>query len=236
VALSAGFKEASGEFVLTLYPYIQVESAGIDKVLDKLKDGNDLVITRRNPRVDSRLNRIQTFLFNWLLRKFVDISFHDISCGLRGMRSKVAKEINLYGEFYLFIPILAYMQGFKVTEIDVRQSKEEAGIRLHSPGTYIRRLLDILNVFFLFKFTQRPLRFFGIIGAMFFSSGLLINIHLTIQRISEHIALANRPLLLLGVLLMVLGIQVAAIGLLGEIIIYTHAREIQNYQIDEILD
>jgi hypothetical protein len=235
-ALSIGFKKARGTYIITMHPYFQVEAAGIRKVINELENGKDLVITRRYPRIDSVLNRIQTFTFHWLIGALTGMSFQDISCGLRGMKRKVAQELNLYGDLHRFIPILAHMQGFRITEIDVKQSNEESGIRIYRPGVYLRRLLDISTVFFLFKFTKKPLRFFGLIGFSFFTVGFFINLYLAIQRLMGLTGLANRPLLLLGVLVMVLGIQIASIGMLGEIIIFTHARETSDYQIEEVLD
>ena len=235
-ALSVGFKKARGNIIITLQPYFQVEPEGIHSIIKKLEEGNDLVITRRYPRVDSVMNRMHTGLFHWLINKFTGMPFHDISCGLRGMKRIVAKEIRLYGDLHRFIPILARMKGFSIAEINVKQSIEELNVRIYKPGVYIRRLLDIFAVFFLFKFTKKPLRFFGLIGMYFFAPGLLINLFLSIQRVIGKVALADRPMLLLGVLIMVLGIQLISIGLLGEIIIYTHSRETKDYQIEEIFD
>jgi glycosyltransferase involved in cell wall biosynthesis len=235
-ALSVGFNKAKGTHIITLHPYFQVETYGIRKVIEKLDEGNDLVITRRYPRVDSVLNRAQTFVFHWLIKMLTGMSFHDMGCGLRGMKKVVTREISLYGDLHRFIPILVKMHGFKMTEINVKQRAEESRIRIYKPGVYFRRLLDIFTVFFLFKFTKKPLRFFGLVGLSFFSAGFLINVYLSLERLIGRIALANRPMLLLGVLAMVLGIQIAAIGLLGEIIIFTHAKETKDYQIEEILE
>jgi glycosyltransferase involved in cell wall biosynthesis len=235
-ALSVGFRKARGAYIITLHPYFQVEAEGISNVIRELENGKDLVITRRYPRIDSVLNRVQTFTFHWLIEKLTGMSFRDISCGLRGMKRRVARELNLYGDLHRFIPILAQMQGFRIAEIDVKQNKEESRIRIYRPGVYLRRLLDICTVFFLFKFTKKPLRFFGLIGFSFFTFGFFINLYLSIQRLMGLTGLANRPLLFFGVLIMVLGIQIASIGLLGEIIIFTHARESKDYQIEEILD
>ena len=235
-ALSVGFNKAKGTYIITLPPYFQVEPEGIKKVIENLGKGNDVVVSRRYPRIDSSFNKIQNLIFHWFVRKLTGMSFNDLGCGLRGMHRKVTREINLYGDLHRFIPILAHMQGFKITEIDVRQSLKDSNIRLYRPGVYIRRLLDILTIFFLFKFTKKPLRFFGLVGMSFFAIGFLINLYLSILRLMDQSGLANRPLLLLGVLVMVLGIQMASIGLLGEIIIFTHARETKDYQIEEILD
>jgi hypothetical protein len=107
--------------------------------------------------------------------------------------------------------------------------------KIYRPGVYLRRLLDILTVVFLFKFIKKPLRFFGLIGAGLFGTGVLISLTLTVQRIFGLIALADRPLLILGVLLMVLGVQIGSIGLLGEIIVFTHARKMKDYTVDRLL-
>jgi dolichol-phosphate mannosyltransferase len=148
-----------------------------------------------------------------------------MTCGLRGFTLEASRSLDLYGDIHRFIPLLAVARGFQVEEIPVRQREEDAQLRMFGPGVYFRRLLDVLHVFFLTKFARKPLRFFGLIGLVTAAAGFLITAGLSVQRLFGQTALADRPLLLLGVLLLALGIQIVSIGLIGEIVIFFGARE-----------
>jgi hypothetical protein len=141
----------------------------------------------------------------------------------------------LYGDLHRFLPLLAYEQGFKVSEVPVQQSRSDIKRRVHKPGIYLRRLLDVLTLFFLLKFTKKPLRFFGLVGSGLSLAGLVMLGYLGLYRLLQYGPIAGRPLLILGVLLTVLGLQLFSIGLLGELIVFTHARDRKDYQIEEIL-
>jgi glycosyltransferase involved in cell wall biosynthesis len=235
-ALSVGFDKARGSVILTLPSFFQVEPHEVHRILEKLsEDGNDMAIAWRYPRIDSLFNRVQSRVFHRLTRMLTGTRYHDISCSLRAMKCKVAKEIHLYGDLHPFLPLLAYQRGFKVVEVPVQQSPRDAKRRAHRPGIYARKLLDILTVFFLFKFTKKPLRFFGLVGSTVFGAGAVITGYLGVYRLLELGPIAGRPLLILGVLLIVLGIQLFSIGFLGEIIIFTHARKTKEYSIDMVL-
>ncbi|MFQ5761079.1 MAG: dolichol-phosphate mannosyltransferase, partial [Acidiferrobacterales bacterium] len=221
--------------VLTLPAYYQVEPAEIPKVLNELAN-HDMVICRRYPRVDSRLNRLQTRLFNWMLNTITGSSFHDLGCGVRAFKRKVATDVPLYGDQHRFLPLLASRLGFRVKELDVAQSTKEKFRRVYRLGVYPRRFLDVLTVFFLIKFTKKPLRFFGLIGAATFAVGALILAYIVVERLFFGVALADRPILLLSSLLVVLGVQIFALGLIGELIIFTHAKDIKEYTIEQIIN
>ena len=152
------------------------------------------------------------------------LHYHDTSCRLRVMRREVTEEVRLYGDLHQFLPFLAYQRGFRVAEVPVRQS--EAGQRLKAAplGICLKRLLDLLTLFFLFKYTKRPLRFFGLLSSGLFGAGGLIATVSVLLQLLGHGTLAGRPFLTMGVLLMVLSVQLFSIGLLGEIIVFTHAR------------
>lgn len=234
-ALNIGFENSSGDLILTLPAYEQVRPDQIPMVLEKLQH-HDLVIARRWPRIDSVLNRIQSLIYNRLLRSVSDFQIRDVGCGVRAMRRAVIEEVYIYGDLHRFLPIMAYRHGFSVLEINVSQSEQDAFRRTYPLGTYVRRLLDALTVFFLVKFTKKPLRFFGLLGAGTFSVGALITTYLVFERLVLGIALADRPALLLSSLLVVLGIQILAIGLIGEIVIFTHAKSIKDYKIQRIIE
>lgn len=234
-ALSAAFKQAAGNLILTLPAYQQVEAGELSKLFAAIGD-HDMALARRWPRKDSLFNRFQARTFNFMLRSFADLRIHDAGCGVRLFTREVIDEVQIYGDLFRFLPVMARRQGFRITEINVEQAQRDAFRRIYSPGIYIRRLLDLLTIFFLFKFTKKPLRFFGLVGTALFGLGALVTAYLVGERLFFDVALANRPALILGSLLVVLGIQIIAIGLIGEIIIFTHARELKEYKVDRIIN
>ena len=235
-ALTVGFEQARGEYLITLPAYFQTAPEGIHKVIDLLYKGIDLVVTKRWPRIDTWVNRLQTRCFSFLTKQLTGIHLTDFGSGLRGLHRQVARELQIYGDLHRFLPLLAYQKGFRVVEVNIPQHPADGSRRIYRPGVYVRRILDLLTVMFLFKFTKKPLRFFGLIGAGLFASGFVISLVLAIEKLLGGTALADRPLLVLGILLMVLGVQVGSIGLLGEIIIFTHARKFKDYTIRKVFN
>lgn len=234
-ALTTGFDRARADRVVTLASYFQVEPSGLAAAFQALDEGTDLVVGRRHPRIDSRFNRAQSRLFHSLISRLTGTRFHDISCGFKVMRRRVARELRLYGGLHRFIPLLALQRGFSVVEMAVPQRQEDRATRYYGTPTYLGRLLDILNIFFLTKFTRTPLRFFGLLGAGLFGLGFLVDLVVVIERVFFATGLSDRALLLLGVLLMVLGVQTLSLGLVGEIIIFTHARNVRDYKVAEVI-
>jgi hypothetical protein len=201
-------------------------------VLEAVDEGADLAVANRSPRVDSWLNRIQSRAFHSIIGGASQQRFHDMACGLRAMRRSVAEALPLYGDLHRFIPALALREGYRVEEIAVPQHPNDARIRIYGPGVYIRRLLDIAAFFFLAKFTEKPLRFFGLIGSLFLLGGAGMSLVLLIQRV-EGRGIANRPALLLAVLLVALGVQLIGLGLVGEIIVHLRAPHRRAYRVRE---
>ena len=234
-ALTLGFERARGATIVTLASYFQVDPRGIGAAFAELDAGADMVAGRRHPRIDAGWNRLQSRLFHAIVRLLTKTRFHDISCGFRVMRAAVARELNVYGGLHRFIPVLALNRGFSVREVPLAQRDEDRRPRYYRTGVYLGRLLDILTIFFLMKFTRRPLRFFGLLGVGLFTAGFALDLVIAIQKIFFHQGLSDRALLLLGLLLMVLGVQTLSLGLLGEIIIFTHAREVRDYQVAEVI-
>ena len=233
-ALSAGFSASSADRILTLPPYLQIEPAEIHRIIEALDDCDVAVGTRVRDK-DTRFNKAQSRLFNWTVRKLTGASFTDLGCGARALRRQVADEIQLYGDQHRFLTLLASRQGFRVNEVACRQHPTDQQSRVYGAGIYVRRLLDVLTAFFLVKFTKKPLRFFGLVGSTLFASGVIMLVVLAFQRLWFDIPAGDRPLLLVATLLVTLGIQIIAIGLIGEIIIFTHARELKEYNIDRIV-
>ncbi|HWB41012.1 MAG TPA: glycosyltransferase, partial [Gemmatimonadales bacterium] len=179
-ALRLGIERTRGDVILTLPAYFQVTPEGVTTLLAALTDETDLVVANRWPRIDSWLNRVQSVAFNRMIAGVSDRPFHDIACGVRVMRRTVAEGLPLYGDLHRFIPALALREGYRVTEVAVPQHPQNARTRLYGPGVYARRLLDIAAFFFLAKFTEKPLRFFGLVGSLFFAAGTVTSIVLLI--------------------------------------------------------
>lgn len=234
-ALMAGFRIARGRIIVTLPAYYQIDSGEIARLVRATATA-DLAVARRWPRAGGRFEAWRRELFHRLIASVTHLRFHDLGCGARAMRRRVLEEVTLYGDQHRFLPVLASHQGFRVVEIEVRQSPRDRLDRAYRPREYARRALDIFTVFFLVRFTKKPLRFFGMVGAVTFGIGGLLTAWLVIERLLFETELADRPALLLSSLLLVLGLQLFALGLLGELIIFTHARQIKDYQIDEVIE
>ena len=220
------------ELVLTLPAYRRVKADCLVSLLDHVGPSTDLAIARRWPRKDSWFNRLQSRVFHRLVGLASEQPFHDIACGVRAMRRHLLDEIPLYGDFARFLPLLAAQEGFQVKEVDCAQHPRDRQTRVYSPGTYIRRVIDLLGVFFLLRFTYKPLRFFGLFGSGLSLAGGGILLVLLIQRLMGR-GLADRPLLLLGILLFTLGFQVVALGLIGELIVHLNAPKKSGYRVRE---
>jgi len=234
-ALMAGFQRASGRIIVTLPAYYQVEGAEVAKLVSAVGPTADLAIGRRWPRAGGRFEIARRNAFHRLIASVTGQRFNDLGCGARAMKRRVLEEIQLYGDQHRFLPVLANRQGFRVIEVDVRQSPQDRYDGGYPAKEYAHRVLDIFTVFFLVRFTKKPLRFFGMLGASTFAIGAVLVAWLALDRLVFRHPLADRPALLLSSLLVVLGMQLFALGLLGELIIFTHARDIKDYQIDEVV-
>jgi glycosyltransferase involved in cell wall biosynthesis len=231
-ALRLGIERSRGELIVTLPAYFQVQPEGVRLLLEAVATGADMAVANRSPRLDSWLNRMQSRVFHTIVGSVSSQRFHDMACGVRAMRRPVAEALPLYGDLHRFIPALALREGYRVEEVAVPQHPQDARIRVYRPGVYLRRLLDIAAFFFLAKFTEKPLRFFGLVGSTFLAVGAMMSLVLLIQRV-EGQAIANRPALLLAVLLMALGVQLIGLGLVGEIIVHLRAPHRRAYRVRE---
>jgi glycosyltransferase involved in cell wall biosynthesis len=235
-ALSAGFEHTAGAIVLTLPAYYQINPVEIGKLIAEL-DNCDVVVAARWPRAtSSKFETVRRELFHWLIRVVSGSSFNDLGCGARALKRSVVDEVPVYGDQHNFLPLLAIRRGFHVHELTVTQSKEDRYEGGYGPRIYLRRLLDILTVVFLVRFTKKPLRLFGMIGSVTLGIGVIFLLYVIIERLFFGVGLADRPALLLSSLLVVLGMQLFALGLLGELIIFAHARDIKEYTVDRIIN
>jgi glycosyltransferase involved in cell wall biosynthesis len=233
-AIMAAFAHAAGQVIVTLPAYYQIEAGDLSKLVAPLSTC-DLVVGRRWPRAGGAFERLRRRVFHGLLGWVTGLRFNDLGCGARAFSRRVLEEIQLYGDQHRFLPVLADRQGFRVREVDLRQSPNDRFEGFYEPRAYTRGFLDIFTVFFLVRFTKKPLRFFGMVGVSTFALGAVLVTWLVIDRLFFGHGLTERPALLLSSLLVVLGLQLFALGLLGELIIFTHARAIKDYQIERVI-
>ncbi len=235
-ALTAGFAVTSGSIILTLPAYYQIDAPEVRNLVEAIGQC-DVVVATRWPRASkSRFESARRKFFHWLVGIVTGDSFSDLGCGARALKREVIDDIPIYGDQHPFIPLLALRRGFHVDEIKVKQSAKDKFENGYGVRIYFRRLLDILTIVFLVRFTKKPLRFFGMIGGITMSLGAVFLFYVAIERLVFDVSLADRPALLLSSLLIVLGLQIMALGLLGELIIFTHARNIKEYTIEKIVN
>ena len=230
--LKLAAERSRGQILITSPAYFRIEAASLINMIERIDAGADMVAARRWPRRDSWINRAQTRLFHYFLGKIGGGRVSDVACGVRAMRRGVLEGLPLYGDFHRFLPVLAIREGYRVEEISCPQHARDSRTRVYRPGVYLRRLIDLLNLFFLLRFTFKPLRFFGLMGSALGISGSVILAVLAVQRLGGQ-PLANRPMMLLGVLLVTLGLQMFALGLIGEIIVHLQAPYRPSYRLTD---
>ncbi len=234
-AFEAGIKHAQGDRIVFFATRVRINPAQISNLVAKLKDDYDLVMGWRHPRRDSLLNRVISKTFNMMIKWISKITLHDINSGVFATRKEVLQDVPIYGNLNIFLPILATRKGYRVGDEQIEQLPGKFRQSKYF-SEYIQRLLDMVTVIFLTNYSKKPLHFLGFFGIIFTIIGAGMNLYLFIYRLLEFGPIAGRPLLLLGALLLVIGIQMISIGLIGEMIIFTHAKEIKEYTIEEILD
>ncbi|CAN5127266.1 glycosyltransferase [soil metagenome] len=232
----AAAARSRGEIILSHPAYPRVEAEALPELVAAVEGGADLAVARRWPRRDSWINQLQNRVLHRLLGGLTRGRIHDVACGVRAMRPELLREIPLYGDFFRFLPLLAVREGYTVEEITAPQHSRDKGPRVYSPGVYLRRLLDIAGLFFLLRFTEKPLRFFGMIGSLLSILGVVILGFGVFERLIGRQGLADRPLLLFGVLALVVGVQAFALGLIGEIIVHVQARRTPTYRLRKSQD
>lgn len=220
-ALQAGFLEASGDVVVTIDADLQDDPAEIPRLLAKLDEGFDLVSGWKAQRNDPFPRRLFSRWFNWATAVVSGVRLHDVNCGLKAYRAEVLQGMRLYGELHRFIPILASYRGFRVAEIPVNHRPREHGSSRYGPERYMRGFFDLLSVTFMGRYRHRPLHLFGGVGLLMGAIGFIILLYLTMLWFWGH-GIGQRPLLTLGVLLLVVGIQFVSLGLLSELVTSQH--------------
>lgn len=234
-ALAAGLAIVEGELIITLDADLQDNPEEIPHFIEKMREGYDLICGWRVDRFDPFFKRWSSRVFNFTTSFFTNIRLHDFNCGFKAFRSEVAKEIKIYGELHRYIPVFASWRGFRVGELKVRHRPRRFGKSKFGAERFLRGFWDFLTVFFLTKYMRRPLHFFGPVGLLAFLLGLIINLYLSILWFSGT-PIGGRPLLILGVLLMILGIQSISMGLLGEMITSRYHQDESNFPVRRKLD
>ena len=238
-ALAAGFAEATGEIVVTIDGDLQDDPSEIPRLLAKLEEGFDLVSGWKARRRDPLTRRLPSKLFNWVAGRMSGLHLHDMNCGLKAYRAEVVHGLVLYGELHRFIPVLAHEQGYRVAELPVNHRPREHGRSRYGVERYLRGFLDLLTVSFMGRYRHRPLHLFGGLGLLLGLTGTAVLVYLTIDKLLGH-AIGKRPLLTLGVLLVVVGMQFFTLGLISEMITSHHeeralARVERDARIEEVL-
>jgi hypothetical protein len=234
-ALAVGIERARGELVFTLPSYFDAGPPAIGALWGAIEKGADLAFACRTERSEGPLKHLQSVVFNRLSSWATGTRFRDLASGTRVIRREVLREVPLYGDFHRFLPVIAHRLGFAVSEVPVPQDPRAKAPLFYRPRVYLWRLLDILSIFFLTHFTRRPLRLFGAVGTLFGAIGATILLVVGVQRVLG-VPLAGRPMLVLGTLLLGLGVQAFTIGLLGELLLFFHARELPEYRIAEVYE
>jgi glycosyltransferase involved in cell wall biosynthesis len=222
-ALTHGFAAARGAVVVTMDGDRQDDPAEAAKLIERLDQGYDLVSGWKQSRQDPLTKTVPSRLFNWTVRRTTGLALHDFNCGLKAYRREVLDAITIYGELHRYIPVVAAQQGFKVTEERVAHRRRASGRSKYGWQRYLRGYLDLLTILFLGRYHSRPQHLFGGMGTLMILAGLGILAYMTVLKILGE-AIGDRPLLLLGVLLVIVGIQLLSVGLLSELIVNSRAR------------
>ena len=233
-ALSAGFKEAQGEYIITMDADLQDDPNEIPSLIETLGDSYDLVSGWKKKRQDSAIFTFPSHIANSITSRLTGLQIHDLNCGLKVYRNIVAKELKLYGDLYRYIPILAHQAGFRVGEKIVQHHPRKSGRSKYTVGKFYRGFLDLLTILFTAKYIRRPLHLFGVWGIVSFTIGAAIDGYLSVEWFLGLTSISNRPLFLVGFLFIIIGVQFISLGLLGEMI-SRHERNEETYSIRESL-
>jgi glycosyltransferase involved in cell wall biosynthesis len=238
-ALAAGFAQAQGDVVVTIDGDLQDDPAEIPRLLAKLDEGFDLVSGWKTRRRDPWSRRLLSRIFNGVVGRISGIRLHDMNCGFKAYRAEVVRGLPLYGELHRFIPVLAHYRGYRIAELPVNHRPRAHGRSRYGLERYLRGFLDLLTVSFMGRYRHRPLHLFGGLGLLLGALGVAVLAYLTVVKIGGH-AIGQRPLLTLGVLLVVVGLQFFSLGLISEMITSHHEERsrdtvAEQLHVDEIL-
>ena len=238
-AFAAGFDSAVGEIIVSMDADLQFDPADISKLLDKISEGYDIVSGWRADRQETFMTRrLPSTAANWLISRITGVALHDYGCSLKAYRSEVIRNVRLYGELHRFIPALASSIGVHLAEVPVSHYPRRHGKSKYDLSRTLTVILDLLTVKFLLSYATRPMQVFGLLGMLSFAVGTVIGAYLSFIRLFLGSPIANRPLLLLAILLIFVGVQLVTMGLLGELTTRTYyeAQGKKIYVIREMLE
>jgi glycosyltransferase involved in cell wall biosynthesis len=237
-ALVAGFSRSRGEIIFTMDADLQDDPTELANYLAKLDEGYDMVTGWKFPRLDPLSKTFPSHVFNWMVSTLTGIHLHDINCGFKAYRREIIEDphLKLYGEFHRFVPIMAHWRGFRVAEIKVRHHPRKFGVSKFGAKRFARGLIDLLNVLFLTSFLRTPLRLFGPLGFWTFLLGTIIDIFVVYRRIFFNQPIHNQPLLFVGIILMIFGVQFILTGLQSEMIRHYAFQPGEEYSIKQELN
>ncbi len=228
-SLSDGLDLAKGEVIIFMDGDLQDNPADINKFLNKIKDGAEFVNGVRVKRKDNFIIKTYSKIFNLFLRKFLGSPFTDINCGFKAMKREVLNDVIFYSNNFRFLPLIANLKGFKVDEVVVNNRDRKYGKSKFGMKKAFAGVFDTFTAYFIYRFAERPLYFFGTLGGVVFSLGFLLGLYLSIERLFFNKLLYRRPILLLAILLIILGTQIVMTGFLGELIVYFEKKkEVKN--------
>jgi hypothetical protein len=233
--LSVGANSARGEVLLTVPARFETDLACLPALDAAITDGADVAIAARNDGDEKSSARAQSQLFSRLVSGVTGSRFADVASGTRAIRKRVLQEIPLYGEFHRYLPVLAERSGFSVVELQATTHSRASAPIVHAPNVYLWRAIDVVAIMFISRFTRMPLRLFGSVGLGFAATGSVVLFVIGIQRLLGT-PLSDRPILVLAILLIGLGVQVFTIGLLGELIVFFRARKIRDYRVETVYE
>lgn len=223
-ALQTGIAKSKGDIIVFMDGDLQDDPRDIPRFLKEIEKGAQFVNGSRKIRKDNSVIRFYSELVNGFLKIFMDSPFTDINCGFKTFKREILTDIPLYGNNFRFLPLAAFYKGYAVAEIEVSNRPRIHGVSKFGIGKLLIGIFDTLTAYFLYRFAQNPLHFFGTIGAVAFGMGFIISFYLAIERIFFNVLLYRRPLLQLGIVLIIVGIQIIMTGIIGELIVYLHKK------------
>ncbi|HUK91329.1 MAG TPA: glycosyltransferase family 2 protein, partial [Blastocatellia bacterium] len=234
-ALAAGILASKYDIVVTMDADLQDLPEELPRLLDRLNEGFDLVSGWRHRRRDKLSRRLGSKIYNWATSMLTGVQLHDINCGFKCYRREVLNEVMIYGERHRYIPVLASYRGFRLGEVRVKHAGRAHGTSRYGTGRIFGGLFSLLTVILLTRYTNKPLHFFGMLGIGLFVFGFAIDSYLVVMRLFFRVWLSNRPLLTIGTMIMIVGVQLIIFGLLAEMIAFSYRRE-NDYSVLERSD
>lgn len=231
-ALQMGFKHSTGDAIVTLDADLQDDPTEIQNLLRKLEEGYDLVSGWKKKRYDPFIKRMSSRFFNFVTRILTRIKIHDFNCGLKAYKKDVVHSINVYGELHRYIPVLAKWKGFSISEVIVKHHPRRYGKTKFGISRFFKGFIDLITVIFTTRYVKRPMHLFGFVGLLAAFAGFGVSLYLTYEKFILGRGINNRPIFFLGILLIIVGIQFFAIGLIGELIVHTNQNE-KEYVVKE---